>query len=140
MSFGISAIHLAAALRDNGTGQLITTELSDTKVAAAKQTFAETGLADVITILEGDALSTLAELTGPVNFVLLDGWKDLYLQVIELLEPSLSPGALVIADNTEAADTRTYLDHVRSPDNGYVSFNFSARASDSMELSCWTST
>jgi predicted O-methyltransferase YrrM len=139
MSFGISAIHLAAAVRDNGTGQVITTELSDTKIAAAKQTFAETGLADAITILEGDALSTLTELSGPVNFVLLDGWKDLYLQVIKLIEPSLSPGALVIADNTEAADTRTYLDHVRSPDN-YVSFNFPARASDSMELSCWTGT
>ena len=92
----------------------------------------------MITILEGDALSTLAELAGPVNFVLLDGWKDLYLQVIHLLEPSLSPGALVIADNTEAADLRNYLDYVRSPDIGYTSFNFPARASDSMELSCWT--
>jgi predicted O-methyltransferase YrrM len=138
MSFGISALHLAAAVRDNGTGQVVTTEISDTKIAAAKQTFAETGLDDVIRILEGDALATLAELAGPVNFVLLDGWKDLYLPVIHLLQPSLSPGALVIADNTEAADTRPYLDYVRGPDNGYVSFNFPARASDSMELSCWT--
>ncbi|OBJ86532.1 O-methyltransferase [Mycobacterium asiaticum] len=138
MSFGISAIHLAAGVRDNGTGRVVTTELSETKIAAAKQTFAGTGLDDVITILEGDALATLPELGGPVDFVLLDGWKDLYLKVIQLLEPSLSSGALVIADNTEAADTRSYLDHVRNPDNGYVSFNFPARASDSMELSCWT--
>jgi predicted O-methyltransferase YrrM len=138
MSFGISALHLAAAVRDNGTGQVVTTEISDTKIAAAKQTFAETGLDDVIKILEGDALSTLAELAGPVNFVLLDGWKDLYLPVLHLLQPSLSPGALVIADNTEAADTLPYLDYVRSPDIGYTSFNFPARASDSMELSCWT--
>lgn len=138
MSFGISALHLAAGVRDNGTGRVVTTELSETKIAAAKQTFADTGLDDVITILEGDALATLAELDGTIDFVLLDGWKDLYLKVIQLLEPSLSPGALVIADNTEAADTRSYLDHVRNPDNGYVSFNFPARASDSMELSCWT--
>jgi predicted O-methyltransferase YrrM len=137
MSFGISALHLAAGVRDNGTGRVVTTELSDTKIAAAKQTFADTGLADVITILEGDALSTLDALDGTVDFVLLDGWKDLYLPVIQLLEPSLSPGALVIADNAEAADTRTYLDHVRGADNGYVSFNFPARESDSMELSCW---
>ena len=41
MSFGISAIHLAAAVRDNGSGRVVTTELSDTKIAAAKQTFAE---------------------------------------------------------------------------------------------------
>ncbi|OBH59088.1 O-methyltransferase [Mycobacterium sp. E2479] len=139
MSFGISALHLAAAVRDNGAGRVVTTELSDTKIAAAKQTFAETGLDDVITILEGDALSTLADLGGPVDFVLLDGWKDLYLPVIEMLEPRLSTGALVIADNASSADLAPYLDRVRNQDNGYVSFNFQVRESDSMEISCRTS-
>lgn len=139
MSFGISAVHLAAAVRDNGTGRVVTTELSETKVAAAKQTFAETGLDDVITILEGDALSTLADVAGPVDFVLLDGWKDLYLPVLELLEPRLSPGVLVIADNASSADMAPYLDRVRNPENGYVSFNFQVRDSDSMEISCRTS-
>ncbi len=136
MSFGISAVHLAAAVRDNGSGRVVTTELSASKIAAAKQTFAQTGLDDVITILEGDALATLTHLEGPVDFVLLDGWKDLYLPVIELLEPRLSTGALVVADNAGAADTQPYLDRVRDPGNGYVSFNFGVRESDSMELSC----
>jgi predicted O-methyltransferase YrrM len=138
MSFGISAIHLASAVRDNGAGRVVTTELSATKVAAAKQTFAETGLADLITVLEGDALSTLADVDGPVDFVLLDGWKDLYLPVIELLEPRLSTGTLVVADNASAADLQPYLDRVRNPDNGYVSFNFLVREHDSMEISCRT--
>ena len=79
MSFGISALHLASAVRDNGSGRVVTTELSAAKIAAAKQTFAKTGLDDLITVLEGDALSTLASLDGPVDFVLLDGWKELYL-------------------------------------------------------------
>lgn len=138
MSFGISAIHLASAVRDNGSGRVVTTELNAAKIAAAKQTFARTGLDDVITVLEGDALVTLAELDGPVDFVLLDGWKDLYLPVIELLEPRLSPGVLIVADNTNSADTQPYLDRVRNPENGYVSFNFTVRDSDSMELSCRT--
>jgi predicted O-methyltransferase YrrM len=138
MSFGISAVHLAAAVRDNGVGRVVTTELSASKIAAAKQTFAETGLADVITILEGDALETLADLDGPIDFVLLDGWKDLYLPVIELLEPRLSAGKLVVADNASAADLQPYLDRVRNPANGYVSFNFLVRESDSMEISCRT--
>ena len=138
MSFGISAIHLASAVRDNGSGRVVTTELSDTKIASAKRTFAETGLDDQITILEGDALSTLAAVDGPIEFVLLDGWKDLYLPLIKLLEPRLATGALVVADNTSAADTQPYLDRVRSPDNGYVSFNFLVRESDSMEISCRT--
>jgi predicted O-methyltransferase YrrM len=138
MSFGISAIHLAAAVRDNGVGRVVTTELSATKIAAAKKTFAETGLDDVITILEGDALTTLEGLDGPVEFALLDGWKDLYLPVIKLLEPSLTTGALVVADNASAADMAPYLDRVRKPANGYTSFNFLVRESDSMEISCRT--
>src|SRR6201993_3408598 len=119
MSFGISALHLASAVRDNGSGRVVTTELSADKIAAAKQTFAETGLDDLITILEGDALSTLAGVDGPVDFVLLDGWKDLYLPVIELLEPRLSTGALVVADNASAADLQPYLDPGRTPANAY---------------------
>ncbi|MBE1550618.1 putative O-methyltransferase YrrM [Mycobacterium sp. OAS707] len=136
MSLGISALHLASAVRDNGTGRVVTTELSAAKVATAKRTFAETGLDDLITVLEGDALTTLAAIDGPIGFVLLDGWKELYLPVIELLEPKLSPGALIVADNTSMADTRPYLDHVRDPANGYVSVNFPVREGDSMEISC----
>ncbi|HYB34376.1 MAG TPA: class I SAM-dependent methyltransferase [Mycobacterium sp.] len=136
MSFGISAIHLASAVRDNGSGKVVTTELSATKIAAAKKAFANTGLDDLITVLEGDALSTLASLDGPVDFMLLDGWKELYLPVLQLLEPRLSPGTLIVADNTEMAETKPYLEYVRNVENGYVSVNFPARDADSMEISC----
>jgi predicted O-methyltransferase YrrM len=136
MSLGISAIHLASAVRDNGTGRVVTTELSAAKVATAKKTFAETGLDDLITVLEGDALTTLTDIDTPVGFVLLDGWKELYLPVIKLLEPRLSAGALVIADNTSMDGLRPYLDHVHDPGNGYVSVHFPVREGDSMEISC----
>jgi predicted O-methyltransferase YrrM len=122
-------------VRDNGTGHVITTELSKAKIAAASRTFAETGLTDLITIVEGDAVTTLAEVAAPVDLVLLDGWKELYLPVLRVLEPKLSPGALVIADNTEMSDTKPYLDYVRDPANGYTSVNFAARDTDSMEIS-----
>jgi predicted O-methyltransferase YrrM len=75
MSFGISAVHLASAVRDNGIGRVVTTELSALKIAAAKQTFAETGLNDVITILEGDALTTLDNLDGSVEFACSTGGR-----------------------------------------------------------------
>jgi predicted O-methyltransferase YrrM len=140
MSLGISAIHLASAIRDNGSGRVVTTELSAVKVAAAKKTFAETGLDDLITVLEGDALSTLTDVEGPVQFVLLDGWKELYLPVIKLLEPKLSDGALVVADNTSMDDTKPYLEHVRDAGNGYVSVPFPVREGDSMEISLRTIT
>jgi predicted O-methyltransferase YrrM len=140
MSLGISAIHLASAVRDNGHGRVVTTELSAVKIAAAKQNFVETGLDDLITVLAGDAATTLAGLEGPVDFVLLDGWKELYLPVFTLLEPHLSPGTLIVADNTNMDDTKPYLDYVRSPANGYVSVNFLARDTDSMEISCRATT
>ena len=137
MSFGISALHLASAVRDNGTGRVVTTEISETKIAAAKQTFADTGLDDLITVLEGDALSTLESLDGPIDFVLLDGWKELYLPVIELLEGKLSPGALVVADNASTESIGPYLEYVRDAKNGYVTANFAVRESDSMEISSY---
>jgi len=133
-SFGISALHLAAALRDNDAGRLISTELSAAKVAAARRTFAETGLADLITVLQGDARETLAALDSPVDFVLLDGWKDLCLPVLRLLEPHLAPGTLVVADDVDLTDLQPYLDYVRDPANGYQSVTFPVE--DGMEISC----
>ncbi|MFS8197486.1 O-methyltransferase [Streptomyces sp. CWNU-52B] len=134
MSFGISTLHLAAAVRDNGTGHVFTTELNEHKIATAGRTFTETGLADVITVLEGDALATLEKLDAQVDLVLLDGWKDLCLPVLHLLEPRLKPGTLVIADDVDQESMRPYLDHVRDPANGYQSVTFPVE--DGMEISC----
>ncbi|WP_410431235.1 O-methyltransferase [Mycolicibacterium sphagni] len=136
MSLGLSTIHLASAVRDNGVGRVVTTEMSAAKVATARSSFADVGLGDLITILEGDATQTLAAIDEPVNFVLLDGWKDLYVPVLKLLEPRLSPGALVVADNTGLADAQPYVDYIRDPVNGYVGVSFPVRNHDAMEISC----
>jgi predicted O-methyltransferase YrrM len=135
-SFGISTIHLAAAVKDNGVGRVVSTELNRAKVAQARANIAEAGLADQVTILEGDALETLAGLTTPVGFVLLDGWKNLYLPVLRLLEPRLTPGALVVADDTVsmAAQMADYLAYVRDPGHGYLSIAFPE--SDGLEITC----
>ncbi|MEU3920766.1 class I SAM-dependent methyltransferase, partial [Streptomyces sp. NPDC029004] len=133
-SFGISTLHLAAAVRDNGAGRVITTELSSDKIAAARRTFVETGLDDVITVLEGDARETLSGIDGSADFVLLDGWKDLCLPVLRLLEPQMKPGTLVVADDVDLSSLQPYLDYVRSPENGYQSVTFPVE--DGMEISC----
>jgi predicted O-methyltransferase YrrM len=141
-SFAISTIHLAAAVRDNGAvrdnraGRVISTELNAAKVARATANIAEAGLADWVTILEGDARETLATIDAPVEFVLLDGWKNLYLPVLHLLEPRLTPGALVIADDTIslAHEMGNYLGYVRDPANGYLSVLFPD--ADGLEITC----
>ncbi|MEX3101353.1 MULTISPECIES: O-methyltransferase [unclassified Streptomyces] len=134
MSFGISTLYLAAAVRDNGAGRVITTELSKDKIAAARRTFAEAGLDDLITVLEGDARDSLRGLDAPADFVLLDGWKELCLPVLRLLEPRLRPGTLVVADDVVLSGLRPYLDYVRDPANGYRSVTFPVE--DGMEISC----
>ncbi|GAA3720745.1 O-methyltransferase [Gordonia hankookensis] len=136
MSYGISTLHLAAAVRDNGTGHVYTTELNAKKIETASATFADVGLDDVITVLDGDALETLATVEGEIGFVFMDGWKEIYLPVLKLLEPRLPTGALIVADNTESPDTADYLDRVRRPENGYTSVNFPGKGNDTMELSC----
>jgi predicted O-methyltransferase YrrM len=135
-SFGISTIYLAAAVRDNGTGRVVSTELHPAKVAQARSNLAEAGLAGVVTILAGDARETLADLPGPVGFVLLDGWKNLYLPVLRQLEPRLAAGALVVADDTVsmAAQMTDYLAYVRDPAYGYLSVSFPE--SDGLEITC----
>jgi predicted O-methyltransferase YrrM len=136
-SFGISTLHLAAAVADNGAGHVLSTEMSAAKVAAAAANLAEAGLADAVTILPGDALDSLTAVGGPVDLVFLDGWKDLCLPVLRLLEPRLAAGALVIADDAvNHPGLAGYLTYVRDEAHGYVSTLFPVE--DGMEVSCWT--
>jgi len=136
LSFGISTIYLAAAVTDNGTGHVVTTELSARKAEAARSNLQQAGVSQAVTVLVGDARQTLADVPGPVGLVLLDGWKDLCLPVLRLLEPKLAPGALVAADDVTHAGMTSYLDYIRDPANGYVTVAFPVE--DGMEISSWT--
>jgi predicted O-methyltransferase YrrM len=135
-SFGISTIFLAAAVIDNGTGRVVSTELSPAKIRAARENLHQAGVDGPVTVLAGDARETLADVPGPIGLVLLDGWKDLYLPVLHLLEPRLAPGALVIADDSSFASVADYLAYVRDPAHGYVTVSFPVE--DGMEISSWT--
>lgn len=122
-SFGISTLHLAAALRDNGGGRLITCEFEPSKAARARGNLTEGGLADLVEIREGDALQTLsADLPETIDLLLLDGAKSLYPEILALVEDRLRPGAQIVADNADASPD--YLEHVRSPGSPYLSMPF----------------
>jgi predicted O-methyltransferase YrrM len=135
-SFGISTIYLAAAVTDNGSGQVVSTELSGRKVEAARANLEKAGVAEAVTILHGDALQTLAQVPGPIGLVLLDGWKDLCLPVLRLLEHRLAAGAVIAADDITHTTMADYLGYVRDPRNGYVSVAFPVE--DGIEISSWT--
>jgi predicted O-methyltransferase YrrM len=122
-SFGISTLHLAAGLRDNGGGRLITSEFEPSKAARARENLSAGGLIDLVEIREGDALKALrADLPDTIDLVLLDGAKALYPEILDLVEGHLRPGAIIVADNAD--DSPDYLARVRAPGSGYMSTPF----------------
>jgi len=123
-SVGMSMLYFAAAIRDNGGGAVIGSELVPEKLATARRNLAEAGLADFVDIRQGDARETLRDLGGPVDFVLIDGWPggkgpSLARQVMEIVAPQIRAGGLVMNDNGEP----DYLAFVRDPANGFRSMS-----------------
>lgn len=63
-----------------------------------------------------------------VNSVLLDHWKGSYLGTLQAVEPVLTQGALVVADNTLTPGVpQAYLDHVRNKAFYESSYRMSTR-------------
>ncbi|WP_153415905.1 O-methyltransferase [Nocardia macrotermitis] len=122
-SFGVSTIWLAAAVRDNGGGTVIGTEMVAAKAERARANVRAAGLADQVEIRTGDALETLRDLEEPVDLMLNDGFPDAALDVLRLIAPRLRTGAVVITDNVGVmrGDYAEYVSWVRDPANGFVS-------------------
>ena len=121
-SVGMSTLYFAAALRDNGGGLVIGSELVPAKVDAARRNLARAGLDDYAEVRQGDARLTLRDLGGPVDFALIDGWPtasgpSLAREVIEIVAPQLKVGGYVMNDNAEP----DFLDFIRDPTNGFLS-------------------
>jgi len=121
-SLGVSTIYLAAALRDVGAGSLITTEFVPEKARLAQEHLSEAGLAQVVEMRVGDARDTLAGLDEEVELLFLDGWNDTYLAVLDLVEPVMPSGALVIADmSPDDLQLARYHEHVHRDSGRYHS-------------------
>lgn len=121
-SYGVSTLYLAAAVRDNRTkdGIVIGTEFEPEKVKAARRNFKEAGLDEFIDLREGDLRKTLKDVTGPIDFMLIDIW-EVALPALELVSPHLRRGAIVVCDNTAIRPEyyRDYLEFIREPENRF---------------------
>lgn len=120
-SFGISTIWLAMAVRENGGGRVIGTELVPAKAERARENLRAAGLDDLVEVREGDAMQTLRDLEGPVDFFLNDGFPPAMLPVAQLVAPRMRRGAILVSDNVGAfwADHRDYLAWLRGPESGF---------------------
>jgi predicted O-methyltransferase YrrM len=131
----MSTLYFAAALRDNGGGTVIGSEIVPAKVETARRNLTEAGLADYAEIREGDARKTLSDLGGPVDFVLIDGWPgeggpSLAREVIEIVAPQLLVGGYAMNDNAEP----DYLAFIRDPQNGFVSMTLPLKGGTELSL------
>jgi predicted O-methyltransferase YrrM len=110
-------------MRDNGGGIVVGTDIEPTKVARARANIEQAGLSAYVEIREGDAQRTLVDPGGPVDMVLLDGFKSLYLPILKLLTPHLHTGSVVFADNIFLFPRalRPYVAYVQDARNGFSS-------------------
>lgn len=128
-SFGISTLYLAqGALLTNG--KIITTELLESKAKKATENFEKAGVSQLIEVRTGDAMETLKNHNEPIDLLFLDGWKDLYLPLFQMLEPNFREDTLIYVDNADMAESRNFLKvvgqnslyHLESKYNGKVVF------------------
>lgn len=117
-SFGVGTIYLAAAAKDNG-GHIITSEIEPYKCQVTKENLKKAGVEKWVTLLEGDALQTLKNVEPNIDMVFLDGWKDIYNDVLDILLPKLKKGAVVIGDNINLPDAKQYLSRVLDEKSGF---------------------
>jgi predicted O-methyltransferase YrrM len=136
-SFAISTIYLAAAVRDNGGGRMIGSEIEPHKHGRAVANLAAAGLGGIAEVRLGDAMQTLREVPSPVDLVFLDGWKVLYLPLLKHLEPSLRPGAVLLADNIRSfrSSLADFLDYLHRGTNGWHSVTL--RFGDGLEYAVY---
>ena len=95
---GYSAIWIGLGLRETG-GKLTTIEYDASRAREAQVNIERAGLADIVTVLSGDAFKEIPRLQGPVDFVFLDAWKRDYKKFLDLVYPRLAPGGLFLAHN-----------------------------------------
>ena len=118
MFHGYSTLWIGLAARSVGA-RITTLELEAEKVAVAQANFAKAGLADIITVIQGDGKQTLAGLSGPYDLVFLDAAKEDYAAYFDLIYPRLSPGGVIVADNavSHGEYMADYFDKARNHPN-----------------------
>jgi predicted O-methyltransferase YrrM len=96
---GVSAMYMARALPPGG--QVVTIEKFDHFADICRHNFERNGLADRITLLQGDANAVIDGLPRdqPFDVMFIDGNKERYGEYMRRLEPLLAPGGLMIVDD-----------------------------------------
>lgn len=117
-SYGYSAVWLASAARQTG-GKLLSIDLARDKQVYALERLQRAGLESYADFICGDARTVLDLIAGPVDLVLIDLWKDLYIPCFDAVRPKLASPSYLVADNmtypaVSHADAEKYRAHIRT--------------------------
>lgn len=97
-SAGYSTIWMAAATQEYG-GKIFTVDSSHEKMEMAAEYFYRAGVADCIEQIEQPIAEALAQWNRPIDMLFMDADKKNYLSFFQRIEPHLSDGALIVADD-----------------------------------------
>lgn len=97
-AYGYSAIWMGLGLRETG-GRLTTIEFDPARAKVAAAHVRTAGLADIVTVVPGDAFRAIPKLDGTFDFVFVDAWKRDYKRFLDLVLPRLIPHGLFLAHN-----------------------------------------
>jgi predicted O-methyltransferase YrrM len=114
-AYGYSAIWMGFGLRQTG-GRLTSIENDAARAKIAAENIRKAGLADIVTVIPGDAFQQIPKLDGPFDFVFLDAWKRDYKRFLDLMLPRLRPRGLFLAHNVvnKQAEMRDFLDAIKN--------------------------
>ncbi len=142
-AIGYSGLHIAAALRQNGHGKLITVEIENERAARAQMYFSRAGVDDLIDVRIGDAAQVLKEVEESVGFLFLDNLYGNYYPCLQAIVPRLTDGAVIVADNVGiyAAGMDDYLSYVRAHHKSHTKWfelDLPWASRDAMEVTIFT--
>lgn len=99
-STGYSGLWFCLALTATD-GHLTSFEINHQRATEARRHFKEAGVADRVTVIEGNAHETLSKLKGPVDVVFIDADKGGYVDYLNKVLPMVRPGGLILAHNID---------------------------------------
>lgn len=125
-SFGISTLFLAEGAQAT-KGRIVTTELIESKAKKAIENFKQAGVNDLIELRVGDAMKTLANYDEAIDLLLLDGWKDLYLPLFQMLENNFHHNTIIYVDNADMSESRIFLDTVSKNPKYQIEYKYQGK-------------
>ena len=96
-AIGFSAVLMGECLPQSS--HITTIEKYEKRLPIARENFKRAGMAEKITLLEGDAAEVLKELEGPYDFIFMDAAKGQYIHFLPEVLRLLAPGGILVSDN-----------------------------------------